>query len=946
MQKMYMKKAMERTFSLLLSLSLSVNILAAEGRGSIKGTVKDKASKEPLIGATIQISNTSTGATADFYGNFELLNIRSGVYNVEIKYVSYKTLKLQNIKVESNKPTSLNVELETESKQLEDITVVAQMKRNTDLAMLTSTRNSLLVQTGVSSQQISRTQDRNASEVIRRVPGISIIDEKFVIVRGLSQRYNNVWINNTAVPSSEADSRAFSFDIIPSSQLDNIVIVKSPAPELPADFTGGFIKIATKDIPDKTSFSVTYGTGINDQTHFRNFLYNSGSGTDFLGFDNGLRSLKSIVPQRIDNNDAQSVTNITKNGFNNNWEIAKKNALPDQKLNISYNYKKETDGGKQFAILSALNYSLTSKTLSNMENSRFGVYNVQQDKPVYLYKYNDNQYSTTAHLGGMLNLTYMPNKNDKYEFKNIVNQIGQDKYTDRSGYQYISGQYIQEKNEYYYSSRTTYSGQVSGTYNRTNSKLDWNAGYSYANKMQPDRRIINREENGFVEDKYYGEMQIDQNEIEREFSTLNEHIISAGSNYSRNFNWGSLKPNFKAGVYGEYRTRKYKTRSFFYRWNETNMPEEFSYGNVIDEILTPENFSADKLYIYEDTDNRNSYSGNNIRMAGYAAINIPIDKFNVYTGIRYENNRMDLKSYTRIKEYATKTNTYNDSYFFPSLNMTYKLTDKQLFRFAYGASVNRPEFREVSSSVYYDFDLFSNVMGNPELKTAYIQNMDLRYEYYPTNGELISISLFYKSFRNPIEWTYLDAGGSYTYTFENAKSADNFGLEVDIKKNLDFIGMPNFTWTFNGSIIDSKVNFEKGSLETDRPMQGQSPYLINTGLFYQNQSLGLSVGALYNRIGKRIVGVGRVDTTDGGSVNNDIPDAYEMPRNMLDLTISKNIGKRVEIKASARDILGEDAIFKQFPKYYDSNNVMQERQQITKKYSPGRNFSISANITF
>jgi len=224
--------------------------------------------------------------------------------------------------------------------------------------------------------------------------------------------------------------------------------------------------------------------------------------------------------------------------------------------------------------------------------------------------------------------------------------------------------------------------------------------------------------------------------------------------------------------------------------------------------------------------------------------------------------------------------------------------------------------------------------------------MDLRYEYYPTNGELISVSLFYKSFRNPIEWTYLDAGGSYTYTFENAKSADNFGLEVDIKKNLDFIGMPNFTWTFNGSIIDSKVNFEKGSLETDRPMQGQSPYLINTGLFYQSQSLGLSVGALYNRIGKRIVGVGRVDTTDGGSVNNDIPDAYEMPRNMLDLTISKNIGKRIEIKASARDILGEDAIFKQFPKYYDSNNVMQERQQITKKYSPGRNFSISANITF
>ncbi len=938
---------MKRAFSLLfLSLFLSISVFAINGKGAIKGIIKDKTSKEPLIGATIQISNTITGAIADTDGKFELPNIKPGVYNIEIRYVSYKTLKMNGVKVENDKSTSLNIEMETDSKQLGDITVVALTKKNTDLAMITALKNGILVQSGVSYQQIARTQDRNASEVIKRVPGISIVDDKFVMVRGLSQRYNNVWINNTAVPSSEADSRAFSFDIIPSSQLDNIVIVKSPAPELPADFTGGFIKIATKDVPDKTSFSVTYGTGVNDKTHFRDFSYSPGSGTDFLGFDNGLRKLKSIVPQRIDNYDLPSVTNATQNGFNNNWAIKTKNPLPDQKLNVSYNYKKELENGKQFALLSSLNYSLTSKTISNMENSRYGVYNVTQDTPDYRYKYTDNQYSTNAHLSGMLNLTYIPNKNDRYEFKNIVNQIGQDKYTNRDGYQYTSGKYIQQKDEYYYSSRTTYSGQFAGTYNRDHGKFDWNAGYSYANKIQPDRRMINREQNGFVEDTHFGDMQIDQNEIEREFSSLHEHIASVGTNYVHEFSLGALNPTFKAGAYGEYRTRDYKTRSFFYRWNQENMGPDFSYGNVIDEILIPANYSSDKLYIYEDTDNRNSYGGNNMQVAGYTSINIPIDKLNIYAGVRYENNRMELKSYTKIKEYSTKTKAYNDGHLFPSVNMSYKLDEKQQLRLAYGTSVNRPEFREVSSSVYYDFDLFSDVMGNPDLKTAYIQNMDLRYEYYPSNGELISISLFYKNFRNPIEWTYLDSGGSYTYTFENAKSADNLGVEVEIKKNLDFIGLRNFSWIFNGAIISSKVKFEEGSLETNRPMQGQSPYLVNTGLFYQNQPMGFSVGALYNIIGKRIVGVGRVDTSSGGSINNDIPNSYEMPRNMIDLTISKNIGKNIELKASARDILAEAVVFKQFPKYYDANNVIQGRQQITKKYNPGRNFTLSATLNF
>ena len=581
-----------------------------------------------------------------------------------------------------------------------------------------------------------------------------------------------------------------------------------------------------------------------------------------------------------------------------------------------------------------------------MLNARYSTYNDVNDKPDYVNRYTDNQYNHDNRLGAMLNVAFSPNLHDRYEFKNTFNQLGKNRYTSRNGYQYISGMYVQERQEYYYSSRTIYNGLFSGDHEYGANNLDWNIGYAYANRMQPDRRIIDRQENGFVGDAHYGELRIDQNDIERESTKLNEYIFPGSANYERAFSLGDLNLTFKTGIYGEYRTRKYQTRSFNYRWDAENLPDGFEYQDVVNQILVPENYAADKLYIYEETDNCDNYSGDNRLIAGYISANIPIGQFNIYTGVRYENNDMKLTSYTSSTEFRTKDRHYRDARFYPSVNTVYKLTDKQQLRLAYGTSVNRPEFREVSPSVYYDFDLFSDVKGNPDLKTAFIQNADLRYEIYPGQGEMISVALFYKHFKNPIEWTYLDAGGSYTYTFENAHSANNYGIEVDVRKNLGFIGLPDFSWNFNGALIKSKVDFDAGSLESDRAMQGQSPYLINTGIFYHNQKRQINANVLYNRIGKRIIGVGRVDTSSGSTINNDIPDAYEMPRNAIDVNFSKKFSKGWELKAGIKDVLAEKVTFKQFPKFYDSEGVLQEREQITKQYRPGRTFyvGISYNL--
>lgn len=257
----------------------------------IKGKVTDSTTGEPLIGATIQIDGTPKATATDIDGLFAFSGLDENAnYTLTIKYISYKTKKIDGVRAEAQ-PQAIEIKLTPDEQTLNEVTVTGVARKNTEIAVIQMTKSSPVIVSNVSAQEITKTQDTNAGEVIRRVPGVSLIDDKFVMVRGLSQRYNNVWINGGAVPSSEADSRAFSFDLIPSSQIDNMQIVKTPSPEYPADYTGGFITITTKDIPAENTAELSVGGNWNDITSFSDFKYAKGSGTDFLGFDSGMRGL-------------------------------------------------------------------------------------------------------------------------------------------------------------------------------------------------------------------------------------------------------------------------------------------------------------------------------------------------------------------------------------------------------------------------------------------------------------------------------------------------------------------------------------------------------------------------------------------------------------------------------------------------------------------------------
>ena len=947
-----MTDSLRHFFSVLIFLTLTLfSNLTLYGQtvpGSIRGRITNAATGEAIAGANVIIDGTQRGTATDTAGFFLLSGLTPGNYRLAISMITYKNYLSDILEVKSGQELLFDVKLVEEISQLDNIVVVASRPVGTDAGLIAQMRDSHLVASGVSGQFISRTQDRDASEVVKRIPGISVIDDKFVIVRGLAQRYNNVWINGAAIPSSEADTRSFSFDIIPSSQIDNMMIIKTPVPELPGDFAGGFVQIRTKILPEKNSLAISYTTGFNTETHFHDFLRNPGSGTDFLGFDNGKRALSSSVPAHLDNSDAQLVDRISKEGFNNDWRVESIRPLLDQKFALAWNHRYKNAQGSDYGIVASLNYSNTHKTLPDLENSRFGIYDNLNDQKVYLYKYTDNQYANDVRLGAMLNLSWLPAPKGKmtsrYEFRNTFNQLGRNRYTTREGYHVASGYYEQRQEEYLYASRTTYTGQFAGTHDLPDTHIDWNTAYSYSNRRQPDRRIVERqndESNGILD------YEIFQSSIQRDFITLDEHLVSAAVNLTHTFNReGSIAPELKAGLYGEYKTRDYDTRLFKYKWNTTaNLPDGFA-ALPTEEIMVPGNMGTDKIHVQDESLNGDNYSAHNRLLAAYLAINLPLGKLNLYTGARLEQVYTSVTTYPSEVDLRTKERTYSYTNLLPSLNATYTLTPKALVRVAYGMSVNRQEFRELSPSTYFDFDMFSLVQGNPSLEQATIQNIDLRYELYPSSGEIVSLALFYKHFRNPIEWTYTDGGGSYIYSFQNAESAYSYGIELDLRKDLAWIGMKNFLLSLNATWIQSKVRFGNGSLEHDRAMQGQSPYLINTGLFYRNEKIGFSAGVLYNRIGKRIVGIGRVQTGTGESINNDIPDMYELPRDAVDLTLSQRLSKVFEVKVSLRDLLAQPVEFRQFPTFYDAQGNLHKREQTTKSYRPGRNISLSLSANF
>ncbi|MDR2413849.1 MAG: outer membrane beta-barrel protein [Odoribacteraceae bacterium] len=927
-------KRTTRVHALLVALLLAPGTVTAREIDPpvvVEGRVTDASTGEPLVGVTVLLKGEHRGAVTDTGGHYRVNRVEGDSCTLAISYISYKSVE-KKVALNNGGEVRVDVALESSATLINEVVVSARARRDTENGMVNTIRQMTGVASGVSSAQIAKTPDRLASEVMRRVPGVTVIEDRFIVARGLPARYNATWLNGMTLPT-EGDGRAFPFDLVPGSQIDHLIVYKSPSPEIPADFSGAFVRVITRGVPDENRLEIGIATGMNTRAGSRQSRHNPGSATDFLGFDAGKRALASDFPARLDPDASPAaITRLTREGFNNDWSIKQSATLPDVRLSMLLARRFEGARG-ELGSVTALAYSYSFTRVTGMKNARYGIYSAAADAPVYLDDYIDNRYSRDARVGLLHDWTWKPAPGHRLEWKNILNVLGNNRLIERAGIKDMSSMYYRVQTEMRYASRATYAGQFAGSHEAgKDARLSWEAGYSIATRNEPDRRIITYHEGIGSAADIPTVVPVNES-ITRYFQYSRDHGITTRADYKRPLRGVALE----TGLLGEFRERELSPREFIYRYDKLSSDERQVYLRLpFQEMLQEQYLGADKVYIDEISRKTSAFNAATTLVAGYAAIEIKRGELGVRAGARAEYYRTRL---TRDRSDApeltlTTTRREHDTGIFPSISARYS-RGKHQTRVAYGRSINRPDPREISPTVYYDFDLFSEIGGNENLAAATIDNLDLRHEYYPSPGESISVALFYKHFRSPIEWTFVDMGGSLRYNYENAREAVNWGVEVDARQRFGSI-----TTLLNVAWIKSNVRFAPGEVvsEPDRPMQGQSPYVLNAGVFHEKN--GLHVSLLYNRVGKRIVGLGKSNSVLP-DVNTLIPDSYEMPRDLVDASARLRLG-RAEIHLSVKDLLSAPVVYKQFPRFTSEGKTYQ-REQITRKYRPG--CSVSAGIT-
>jgi outer membrane receptor for ferrienterochelin and colicin len=927
-----------------LVLTLAANLIAVSAlfaQGSIAGTVTDGKTGEPIIGANVIIPGTQTGVATDIDGKFLLSNVKAGTYNLQVSFITYKTHMIPDVVVENGKRITLTVPLHEDVTELQEIVVTGTRQVDTDYDLVRSIKEAKLVVVGISAQQISRTLDRDAAQVMRRVPGVTIRNNEFVQVRGLNERYNAVMLHDAYAPSVETDQRSFSFALIPSSQLDRMLVFKSPAADIPGDFAGGVIKVYTKSIPDENGLEVNYTTQFRSGTTFNDFYSQQKNRNHFTGFNTGYYDLPAYFPADVDKVSTERQIQAGRS-FKNLWAAQKGTAMPDQRVGITFsrrmNFKNLTIGN-----ISAITYS-NSFTTFNVRRSDFNSsFNGESDT---IYVYNDKQYNQSIRFGALFNWAVRFNDNNIIELKNLYNQNSTDQYVSRSGYNQESNVHLANGafDKVY---RGIYSGQLTGKHELFDHKttVEWMAGHNRSNRDQPDYKryrsdvdITNGSRSLFVP------VSAAQPEfLGRFFSELNEDSYSGSVSLKQMVSIKEdplMNPTVKVGGFFETKHREFNARNIgFVRGNSFDISLQ---DGTIEELFAPENINGTTgIELDEETKPNDSYKADNKLYAAYAMIGLPITKkINVDFGMRMESNNLHFMS--RKLDGTIIDETYPVTRYLPSVNATYAITEKSLIRAAYGETLNRPEFRELAPFSFYDFAYNYTLTGNEFLKTAKVQNFDLRWEMYPSKQELITVGLFYKLFEDPIEAVNTGSGslGSKSFSYKNAESAVSYGVEVEIKKSLSGLTsskvVDKLSALLNASLIKSEIelgDFAAGQ-SNKRPLQGQAPYIINAGLFYTDDETGLQVNALYNIVGKSIMFVG----FEG------YPDWYIMPRGILDLSVSKRFGEHFELRGGISDLLNQEFMILQDGN--EDDDFDRDADQVIQKYKPGSVYSLGFSYKF
>lgn len=948
MKKIFVLKSLF-TFFLLAGIAFFSAQTTTVNSG-ISGTVVEESSGQPLAGVSITTSPVQKTVTTNSDGRFTIENLPAGQYEVTLTLSGYDTKSVSEIDVPLNDFANINVTLAAavakpavrEGEQNIEGVVITRTRARAETvnALLTMQKNSVRVSDGISAETIRRTPDRTTSDVIKRVSGASIQDNKFVIIRGLNDRYNTSYLNGSPLPSSEPDRKAFSFDIFPANMIDNLVIYKTATPDLPGEFAGGVIDITTKSVSDKNFNTLSAGVGFNDKTTGKKQLFAEGVSNTLIGGDNGSRAFPDNFPTVAQFQALQGQRNeasvmqidaLTKASLKN-WSLGEKEFSPN--WGFSYTMARRGKKNPDFGYIA----SVTRSQTNNFTTSDRKTYEYEQVGNNYISTLDrdlhDNNYSVQQLFGAIANFSWKADQSNTFTFKNLFSFNSTSNILERTGaLNQDSDQLMQNASARLFTSNSIYTGQLGGEHNLRKSKIriNWVGSLSKVVRSTPnDMRnsyVYMKNEDGTVTNPRasIASSNLSVDAPGTFFSSRNdENTLNTKIDVSRRFRFSDdAAMEVKVGGFIQSRDRDFQARLMGYQQfrgtvNGVNYgTNTFDSGIASmdeDHIFTLANMGIlgngkSGLTLADATKGNDFYTASSKLKAGYFMFDNSYKMFRLIWGARYEAYKQLLNSKDDANKPVDVENKEND--FLPSANLIVALNKKQNLRFSYSKTLNRPEFRELAPFLFYDAMTTYNTQGTPELKIAKIQNLDLRYEIFPGRGQLFSLSGFYKKFENPIE---LIAEANNSNKYRNADSGISKGIEIEYRTMISSIVgakeskfLDDLTFFTNLSVIRSKVdisNIIQSETLEDIPLQGQSPYVFNAGLQYLNADKGWSFAVNMNKIGDRVFA--QADQTQGLYS----PAIWEKSRTFIDMQLAKSLMKnKIELKLNVQNLLAEDQQF-------------------------------------
>jgi outer membrane receptor protein involved in Fe transport len=894
--------------------------MAQQTTGRVGGRVYDEYNGMTLPQAAIEVVQTGQIVYSDLDGNYSL-DLPAGTYDLKVTFSGYQERTMRAVVVTPGRTNSVDIILFLQGVGYsEEIVVRAEEpETSTEAAQFLNRRRAETVNDNIGGETMRENADSNAASAMQRVPGLSVVDNSYVFVRGLGARYSNSTLNGTTLPSTEPDKRVVPLDLFPSGMIDNIQVVKTYSPDLPGEFSGGLVEINSLAFPVGQRLAAGVKFGGDSQTAFNTGIGYPGGGRDWSGFDDGTRALPGTIPpgEKVTRGGIYTDLGFTRaelevmgESFNNEWSARPKDHGMDQAYQLYYGNRWDKLG-----IVASYSYDNQNSYRDEYQNYFRVAENLIEPRSEYDFQVDTN----TVKQAGVGNVRYRLTPNHRLQWDNFWTHTSNNETRTFEGYNDDIATDIRNT-RLRWIEEDVLSSKGSGTHffpSLANSRIEWHFAYNRATRDEPDLRETLYERNG---DEY---VLADESQSGfRQFIDQQDDVKELGLDWSLYFDqWNGLPAMFKFGPYYSTTQRDFQSRRFRF------LPR---FTRNLDMTAPPEElFAADNIGINfelrEETRTTDAYDGTHDIMAFYGMIDLPLaESWRLVTGVRVEDSEQIVNTFdlfgSRDAADLISTDLQNTDPL-PAVNLIYQAREDMNVRFGFSQTVNRPQFRELAPFEFTDVIGGRAIVGNPDLLRAKIANYDVRWEWFPGPTEVIAASFFYKDFTDPIE-RIVEPTAQLRTSYTNAEGARNVGFELEAQMVLS----DYFNFGANYTYVDSQIEIgrEAGQVQTstERPLAGTSPNLFNGFAELRVPSYDLQLRFLMNWFDDRIIDVGSLG----------LPDIIEEAREQFDIVVLYRFDP-VVIRAAFENLTDSDYLFTQGG----------ETQRL---FHLGRNFSFGASFDF